>query len=380
VNRRVAALLAAALAAAQLQGCSFPCSSPSFVVRNAEARAPGPAPALPGPSLRALHLADFGDGTCQQEKVAGAVAREHARSPFQLALFPGDNIYDCGPDVAVPGADACRFGADGNTVAPGFTPPTDPSFARHEAPLAPLAEGPGVPVYLALGNHDVSTGCGAVGDPAAISRLRACLEVAHVSPLWRMPARHYVVDQGPARFIVFDSNLLKRDYGGFTIDEEVAFVADAAEGCEDRTCFLVGHHPPVTAGAHRDDATAEYVGRVNRILEAAKGRVRGWLVGHDHDLQHLRTPSGVDVFVSGNGARGRAAERFRSVSVQGGTLLFGSVIWGYAVLEVAPGGWRYAFHDLDGAPLYCCAAAGAGRCEPFDCASLTARAGSRARR
>jgi len=361
---RRAALAAAALALAGASACCCG-GSPTFTVRSAAARTPGVAPQLAGAPLRALHLADFGDGTCQQDAVARAVVAAHRRAPFDLALFPGDNVYDCGPDQAVPGADACRFAADGSTVAPGFAAPADPRFARHEGPLAPLA---GLPVYLSLGNHDVASGgsCGG-GDPAAVSRLKACLEVAHVSPLWTMPGRHYVVDRGPARFIVVDSNLVKGAYGGFGIDDEVAFVAGAAQGCVDRLCFLVGHHPPVTAGSHASDATPDYLARMDRLLQAGGGRIRAYLGGHDHDLQHLRTAAGLDVLISGNGARGRSSEKFAEVSAHGAELLFGSVRWGYGVLEVHAEGWRYRFEGDDGAPLYCCAAVGAGPCEPVSC-------------
>lgn len=355
-------LAAVALAAAGAAGC-FACGAPTFTVREGAALSPGPPPSLSGPRVRALHLADFGDRTRQQDAVASAVIDAHRRAPFQLAVFPGDNIYDCGADTALPGAEGCRFAEDGNTLAPGFTPPADPWFGRHEEPLAGLA---GIPVYLALGNHDVSP-CGAP-DPVAGARLKACLEVAHASPLWTMPGRHYVVDQGPARFIVVDSNLVKRDYGGFRLEDEVTFVARAAEGCAaGRFCFLVGHHPPVTAGTHRKEATPQYVARMDQLLQAGGGRIRAWLAGHDHDLQHLRSPGGLDVLVSGNGSRGRPAERFQHVSVPGARLLFASVRWGYAVLEVAPDGWTYRFEGEGGAPLYCCAAAGDGPCEPVRC-------------
>ena len=118
----------------------------------------------------------------------------------------------------------------------------------------------------------------------------------------------------------------------------------------------MAHHPAVTAGDHRDDATPEYLARVARILEAGAGRLRGWLSGHDHDLQHVRAAGGLDVFVSGNGARGRPHERFREASAPGAELLFGSVAWGIGVLEASPGGWRYRFEGIDGAPLYCCTA------------------------
>jgi hypothetical protein len=196
--------------------------------------------------------------------------------------------------------------------------------------------------------------------------VKACREVAHAAPQWVMPGRHYAVDRGPARFIVVDSNLLFRDYAGFALDDEVAFVAAQAAGCANRVCFLVAHHPLATAGDHRDDGTATYLARAERLVDAGAGRIRAWLAGHDHDLQHLRTPAGVDVLVSGNGARGRPRERFGATSA-GATLLFASGAWGFGVIEAWPGGWRYRFEDVRGAPLYCCAAPGEGRCEPTTC-------------
>lgn len=340
--------------------CAFP---PSLTVRNGPAREPPPAPAVPPIAVRAVHLGDFGDATCQQEAVAEAIAAAHRRAPFDLGLAAGDLVYDCGPDTGLPGAAACAFGPDGNTLAPGFVPPADPRFGVHDGPLAPLGA---TPVYAALGNHDVATGgaCGAPDEAAA--RLKACLNVAHAAPQWVMPGRHYAVDRGPARFIVVDSNLVARDYGGFTLDDEVAFVAAQAEGCADRLCFVVGHHPPATAGNHRDDATPDFRARMQRLLDAGGGRLRAWLAGHDHDLQHLRTPAGLDVLVSGAGSRGRWREMLESPSA-GASLLFGSARWGFGVLEAWPGGWRYRFEDERGGPLHCCHAEGAGPCEPTTC-------------
>jgi tartrate-resistant acid phosphatase type 5 len=362
VTRRARAA-AAALALATATGCCVCSTAPTFTVRRGSALAPAPAPALGPPALRVLHVGDLGDATRQQAAVASAMAGAHARRPFDLAVAAGDLLYPCGPDATLPGAAACAFAADGNAVAPGFAAPADPSFARHEGPLAFLGA---TPVFLALGNHDVASGgaCGPSGD--AGERLKACLSVAHRGPQWVLPARHHVVDRGPARFVFVDSNLVFRDYGGFTLDDEVAFVAAQAVGCAGRPCFLVGHHPPTTAGSHRSDAAPEVVARMQRLLDAGRGRFRAYLAGHDHDLQHLRTAAGLDVLVSGNGARGRPCERFESTSA-GGRLLFASVRWGYAVLEVSEGGWRYRFEDDRGAALHCCAAAGTGPCEPVSC-------------
>jgi hypothetical protein len=362
----LAGLAAAALAWTSAAACA---ADPSFTVRRGAALTPGPAPvAVPG-ALRVLHLADFGQATAQQAAVAGRVTALHARAPFALALFPGDLIYPCGPDPTRPGAEACAFAEDGVTVASPPAGPPDPAFERlHEAPLSGLSAGPAARVLVALGNHDVATwaGCGASGlDDATAARRKACLAVAHSSPRWTMPGRHSVVDEGPARFIVLDSNVVYRDYGGFTLDEEVAFVAAAAAGCAGRACFLVGHHPPVTGGEHAADFTPERQARFARLLAAAPG-ARAWLAGHDHDLQHLRTAAGLDVLVSGNGATARPGERFEAVA-NGGTLLFGSVRPGVGTLTVHAAGWDYRFDDADGQALYCCTAAGAGPCQPARC-------------
>lgn len=368
-----------ALASAGAAGCCACLPEPTFVVRSPAARDPAPAPPLEGPVVRALHLADFGDDTCQQARVAQGIAEAHRRVPFALALFAGDLLYDCGPAV-VPGAEACAFAPDGNTLAPGFTSPPDPGFAeKHEGALGGLLVPPAAEVFVALGNHDVSPSCGELPDPTALERLKACLNVAWRSPLWSMPGRRYEVERGAARFVVIDSNLVRRDYGGFAFADEVAFVAEATQGCAGRAClaagacggrplcFLVAHHPPVTASSHRDDATPEYLARWRALLDAGGDRVRAVLSGHDHDLQHLRSPDGLDVFVSGNGSRGRPLERFGEVSVPGTALHFASVRWGHGVIEIGPSGWRYRFESHEGGPLHCCAARGAGPCEPTTC-------------
>lgn len=354
-------IAAALLLLAGGSGCCACAYTPTFTVRNDAALRPPAAPPLPPPVLRVLHFGDFGEDTCQQQAVAAAMASAHARAPFDMGLAVGDLVYDCGPDDTLPGAEACTFAPDGNTVAPGFVAPADPSFAVHDGPLAFLGA---VPVHVALGNHDVATWCRPPGPNTA--RLKACLSVAHASPQWVTPGRHHVIDRGAVRFLVIDSNLVVRDYGGFSLDDEVAFVAAESAACADRLCFLVGHHPPATAGQHRTDANPGYLARMQRILDAGGGRIRAYLAGHDHDLQHLRTPAGLDVFVSGNGALARWHEDFDWSSADA-ALLFASMRWGYGVVEVAPGGWRYRFEDDASRALYCCVATGGGPCEPVSC-------------
>jgi hypothetical protein len=379
VNPR-AGLAALLLVGSACAGCR---ASQPFTFRHAQAgrpdtAAPATAPAEPGPDgLRVLHLGDFGEQTPQQVAVAAAAAAIHARAPFALALFAGDLLYPCGPDAGLAGAETCTFAADGNTVATPPTGPPDPAFAeRHERPLAGLLQGGPPRTLLALGNHDVysRSGCGVpLRSTEATARRKACLNVAHATPLWSLPARHYLVDEGPARFVVLDSNTVYGDYGGFTLEAELAFLSGALEGCEQRTCFVLLHHPPVAAGVHvQDFENPEVVARMARLEATAGGRVRAWLAGHDHDLQHLRTARGVDVLVSGNGATSRPAERFERTAPSG-SLLFATTAWGLGLLTVRPDGWDYRFEETRGVPLHCCAATGAGRCEPVECAPAPPR-------
>ena len=138
---RAAPLLLAALAAC------YGCAGRS---RPAPASPTDAAPALGTVALRVLHFGDFGDATRQQAQVARALAERSRRAPLDMALAAGDNIYECGPDTSLPGAEACAFGPDGATVPPDFAPPADPSFvASHEAPAGAAPPGrrarPGLP-------------------------------------------------------------------------------------------------------------------------------------------------------------------------------------------------------------------------------------------
>jgi tartrate-resistant acid phosphatase type 5 len=136
--------------------CCTCSKSPDFAVR-----APfGAAPAhLDGPPLlRVLHFADFGDPGRQQEAVATAMIAAHGRAPFDLAFSAGDNVYECGIDVTLPGASSCAFATGGNTVAVDYVPPVDERVStKFERALQQLVRSPRpLPIYSVLGNHDVT--------------------------------------------------------------------------------------------------------------------------------------------------------------------------------------------------------------------------------
>jgi hypothetical protein len=355
----------AALAATLLSACAHD----AYVAGPLAPAAPPPAPAV-----RVLLFGDFGHRTLLQSLVARAMRRASLARPFDLALQLGDNLYSCGPDPTRAGAETCRFAEDGATVAPGAAPPDDPLFRVNEAPLEGLraADGAPLPIFLALGNHDVAStgGCRAAGlEVEEAARRRACLEVARRSPAWTMPARHYVLDRGPLRIVVVDTNLVVQDYGGFTLDEEVAFVREATAACgPGRTCFLAGHHPPAAVHGYRarwSPFPSPVQRRMARLLEAAGGRVRGAFAGHVHLLEHLSL-DGLEVFISGSTAMG-GYHRLRVVAPARAQVHFATDGWGYATLEAGADGYRVAFFDHGGVALYCCDAGREGPCRPARC-------------
>jgi hypothetical protein len=359
-SRAILGLLACAVGA-----CAGP--MPSY-------REPGalPEPTLREPPvLRVAVVGDFGDPGWRQRRVARALIRWNERRPFDLVLQPGDNVYNCGPNPRLRGAEGCRFADDGAAVEPGFEAPADPPFERNEGALRGLLgrSGEPVPIYLALGNHDV-------GEPRFCDvrrmardewmRRRACLEVARRSPGWRMPGRHYVLDVGPVRFIVVDSNVADADYAGFTLAAELRFVQEASAPCDGRRCFLVAHHPPALA-VKRPPATAAapWLVRMREIVAAGDGRLAGVLAGHAHMLEHLALDE-VDVLIAGSSSRGRRND-LTTAWPPGARLRFASSAAGFGVLEAWDGGWSFRLVDERGRPLHCCEALGRERCRPVAC-------------
>jgi 3',5'-cyclic AMP phosphodiesterase CpdA len=360
---RLAPLVAAA---ALLAGCLHD-------VHRVEPVLPAPPPWQP--DVRILVFGDFGHGTLLQRLVARGMRRATEAEPFDLAVQVGDNVYFCGPDPARPGAETCRFEADGATVAPGAVPPDDPLFRVNEGPLEGLrARGGGpLPTYLALGNHDIGWGggrCVVPGlEPDEAARRRACLSVARRTPTWTMPARHYVVDRGPLRLVVVDTNVVVADYGGFTLDDELTFLREATRPCgAERVCFVVGHHPPAAVhgyGGARARGRSPYAERMARLVGAAGGRAQAFFAGHVHTLEHLSL-DGLDVFISGSTAMGGFMP-FRVRVPARAQLRFATNAWGWAVLEVGAGRWSVAFHDYTGDPLHCCEASDGETCRPVEC-------------
>ena len=151
-----------------------------------------------GETLRVAVVGDVGDGSAA---AAREIARVHAETPLDAILLTGDNFYPC----SVRSVDDPRW-----------------SIVR------PLTEiGP--PVFPVLGNHDYC------GNPDA--------QIG--APIWRFPAREYVVRSAVAEFWMIDTTPVAKGTAG--VRQTILSVA-AEEG---QTGLSVPHRFAVEAGACR---------------------------------------------------------------------------------------------------------------------------------
>jgi hypothetical protein len=240
---------------------------PPFIVKGAERR-----------NVRVLAFGDWGDGSDRQKRMAEAMARYHAKTPFDFAVTLGDNFYSA-----------------------GMTGPADPRWQRD---FERLYEPMHIRFYPSLGNHDW-----VLADSPAAEILYSAK-----SRLWQMPADRYTFIAGPVQFFALDTNLMTRAQLEW-LDRELGL-------SKARWKIVYGHHPIYSYGAHGDDPSLR-----EHLLPLLRGRAHIYLCGHDHDLQHIAPEAGVHFVLAGGGG---AAPR---VITAGPRSLYAASKNGFAVIE-----------------------------------------------
>jgi tartrate-resistant acid phosphatase type 5 len=240
---------------------------PPFTVKGADRR-----------NVRVLAFGDWGDGSERQKRMAEAMVRFHAKTPFDFAITLGDNFYPA-----------------------GMTGPNDPRWERDfERLYGPMR----IRFYPSLGNHDW-----VLADSPAAEILRS-----PKSPSWQMPADRYTFIAGPVQFFALDTNLVSRAQLEW-LDRELG-------RSKARWKIVYGHHPIYSYGVHGDDPTLR-----DTLLPVLRGRVHVYLCGHEHDLQHIAPEGGVHFVLAGGGG---AAPRVISA---GPRSLYAASKNGFAVIE-----------------------------------------------
>jgi tartrate-resistant acid phosphatase type 5 len=285
-----------------------------------------PAPPAPAPGggeggevVRFVAFGDAGEGNATQREVARAAAQVCAARGCDFVLYLGDNLY--------------HDGAEG---------PDDPQFQeKFEGPNAPLE----LPFYVVVGNHDYG--------PWTVERDRAQAQLAYAarSEKWVMPSLYYRFQFGDVAFYALDTNAL---YSGWALgwagaQEEWLAAALAQETAPWTVVF--GHHPWRSNGRHGDAGSYEGVPLLGAWLEGVFedrlcGRADLYLSGHDHNRQWLAPECGVELVVSGAGAKVTPLVRRGPTP----TLWEDDQSAGFAWFEIDGDRLYGAFYDQEGAP------------------------------
>lgn len=291
---------------------------------------PGSPPTVSVPTgqpdrLRLVAVGDAGEGNATQRRVARAIEgacadRTDASGPgCDLVLYLGDNFYQA-----------------------GLTSPDDP---QGQSKFLDAYGELSVPLWAVLGNHDYGR--------RALNRDRAAQQLAFAArhDAFGMPARFYRLDAGPATLLALDTNALMLE-GLWGDSGQRAWVEDALSQTEAPWRVLFGHHPFRSNGQHGNAGTYEGT----RLLPVASGRQLDrfftetmcgqadlYLSAHDHNRQWLEPTCGVELVVSGAGAKhtplvGRGAP----------TLFEDDIHHGFVWLELRPEGLSGAFYRDDG--------------------------------
>lgn len=215
---------------------------------DTEAYAPTPAEARA--LLRMAVAGDVGEVGAHLDATATRMAEIGMKSPYDVLLLLGDNVYPSGDPARIP---ETVFGPFGDVL--------------HR----------GAKLLAVLGNHDALEG----NSDAQIQALG-------------MPGHWWSHDFGDVLIVGLDSN----ETGS---NEQLDFLETTLAASTEKWKVVALHHPPYSAGQHgsSEDARRAY----SPIFE--RYGVQLVLSGHDHDYQRSKPIGGVTYVVSGAGSKTR---------------------------------------------------------------------------
>jgi Calcineurin-like phosphoesterase len=199
--------------------------------------------------LRFIATADTGSGDKNQFAVGRAMEQYRQRSPFQLALLGGDNIYNSG---------------ELSKIKIAF-----------EEPYAELLKA-GVKFRACLGNHDIRTD-------------NANPQVKY--PGFNMDDRYYTYSQGPAQFFALDLN------SNTQWDEQISWLQAQLKRSK-ATWKIVYSHFPIYSSGHYG-TNLDMVKLFTPIFK--EHRVNLYINGHEHHYERSRPLDGTTYLVTGHG-------------------------------------------------------------------------------
>jgi tartrate-resistant acid phosphatase type 5 len=236
-------------------------------------------------SLNFIVVGDWGvEGANTQKKVAQQMNQYASDYNVQFVISTGDNFYPRG----IKNTEDPQWRSSFENVYQGASLQKD--------------------WYVVLGNHDY------LGNPEA--------EIAYTkkSNRWKLPAHYYSISKknGPsdsALFVFIDTSpfvqIYRNDpaqYPQINAQDQKAqllWLDNLLTHSKSTWKIVIGHHPIFSAGMTHGD-TPELIANLKPVLE--KNKVQAYFSGHEHDLQHLKSPSAsLDYYISGAGSETRPA-------------------------------------------------------------------------
>lgn len=189
-----------------------------------------------------------------------------------------------------------------------------------------------IPWYVTVGNHDHQ------------GSIQAQIDYTLIDDNWTLPYNFYkrseAVNQSSdsVDLLFYDSQLLRSWPDSLN---QLNWIDSILSASTNKWKLFFGHHTIYSYGFH---------GKGQNLISTLTTKfnsfeIDAYICGHDHDLQHLQRPSGVDYLISGSAAK------LRSVS-SGPETLFAKSTPGFLIVRISAGKMEYYFVDSKGQMIY----------------------------
>ena len=243
-------------------------------------------------SLQFIVLGDWGrHGEEGQLRVARQMNALASEVSIDFIVSTGDNFYERGVESV-----------------------DDASWKSSFEQVYSLPALESLPWYISLGNHDY------------LGNIRAQIAYSRKHPLWVLPATYHeqnfqLKSRNFLKLFVIDTTALLDQYRDRP--ETYRYVDEAEPARQLNWLYrrlgksevdwniVIGHHPLRSAGHHGNSVKLEK--QLGSIFRQAK--VHAYFAGHDHHLEHIKTESFTQYFISGGGSRIRPVSRSEKASL-----------------------------------------------------------------
>jgi tartrate-resistant acid phosphatase type 5 len=189
-----------------------------------------------------------------------------------------------------------------------------------------------VPWYVSVGNHD------------HLGSAQAQIDYSLIDDRWNFPSLFYTFSKAinstgdSIGFVIIDTEYLRLYPDSLN---QMNWIDSVTASMDQEWKIMVGHHPLFSYGYHGSNIVLQ--GLLENTLY--DNSVDLLLSGHDHDMQHIKTPGYTDYFIGGSTGKIRPTS-------SGEYSLFASPHYGFLLLRVSKHKIENYFIDKNGSVVY----------------------------